>query len=592
MPYTDVSGTFVQGPPGPPGPAGAAGAAGAAGPAGPSGGATGPAGPAGAAGAAGPSGPTGLTGPAGTAGSTGPTGITGPAGPTGSTGATGATGPAGPSGTAGPRNVITNGAGVNITATAAQTGTLFTLPGGSSIILPAATVGLEYELVNTSTPSARFVAANNTDTITFNGVAVTGAPAAAYIQSLGQVITLTCWAAGQWIATNAVMPGYAQLQEQAAPALLSVSTASNQANTGLLYAKTDHNLYFKTSLGAETQLNASAAFPLAAPTGTTAAPNYAYSFTGTTNSGLAFDTTQNAAVLYSVGNAALSALSTGVVRIPGKLSVATATAANCPIAVGDSSVVDVQHPIQINATTGNNGVYYGVTNGTGGIASSFGYNLYPAGGYTESTLLRTLNTKPFYLAMNNSATYALSASSVGNVGIGSGTLALNKLDVFGSMGIGTGVAGATAAPANGLLVQGQTIFQGNVTFQGSTTGITAATPPIIASAGNATATAAQSGATFLITAAGTLTLPTTASAGVGATYTAMAGANPVDFAMQAAAGDTMYWGGFITGANAPTAKQSATNYLHLAAKLSASIKVVCIAPNQWAILNLIGTSWT
>ena len=551
-----------------------------------------------------------------------------------------------------------------------------------------------------------------------------------------------------------------------------------------LYVKADHNLYFKNASGVVAQLNNPASavtFPLSAPTGTTAAPNYAYSFSGSTASGLAYDTTQNASVLYAVGNAALSALSTGVVRIPGKLSVATATAANCPIAVGDSSVADAQHPIQINATSGNNGVYYGITNGTGGLACSFGYNLYPAGGYTESTLIRTINAKPFYLVMNNSATYALSASSVGNVGIGSGALALNKLDVFGSMGIGAGVAGATAAPANGLLVQGQTILQGNlalteaasapaaisnagqiyaksadhnlyfknnagteyaltppgapgprnvvtyaaggnyqataaqtgslftlpggasiilppatlgleyelvntstpaarfvaanntdtITFNGvAVSGAPAtayiqslgqvvtltcwtagqwiatnaampgyaqlqeqAAPPalsasttsnqantgllyakadhnlyfkssvgneypltptgalqVIGTGGNVTATAAQSGSVAVMTGPGTLTLPSANAALAGCKFT-VTNSVSTNIAIQAAAGDTMYYADPISGTNALTNKASGANYTILGAPIGATATVLCVAVNKWVITTLKGAGW-
>jgi hypothetical protein len=260
-----------------------------------------------------------------------------------------------------------------------------------------------------------------------------------------------------------------------------VEQAADLTQAISIYVKADHNLYFKNSTGVVSQLNnpsAAVTFPLAAPTGTTAAPNYPYSFSGNTTSGLGYDTTQGGSVLYAAGNAALTALTTGVVRVPGKLSVASTVPGNALFSVGDNSVNDGQYPVQINSTTGNNGVFYGVTNGTAGVAGCFGYNLYQSLGYLEGTLIRTLNAKPFYLLVNNSPTYALSASSTGNVGIGSSTLALNKLDVFGSMAIGANVAGVTAAPASGLLVQGPTVLQGNLALTEAATA-----PAAIANAG-------------------------------------------------------------------------------------------------------------
>ena len=483
-------------------------------------------------------------------------------------------------------------------------------------------------------------ALSSTDWNTFNNKASAGS----YITALTGDVTAT--GPGSSAATVALVGGSTAALVHSAELLANAAVSTNTASTLVkrdasggfsagvvghvgatfveqaadltqaisLYVKTDHNLYYKNSSGVVAQLNNPASavtFPLAAPTGTTAAPNYAYSFSGTSTSGLAYDTTQNAAVLYAVGNAALSALSTGVVRIPGKLSVATATTANCSIAVGDSSVSDVQHPIQINATTGNNGVYYGVTNGAAGIACSFGYNLYPAGGYTESTLIRTVNAKPFYLVMNNSPTYALSASSVGNVGIGSGTLAVNKLDVFGSMGIGAGVAGVTAAPANGLLVQGPTVLQGNLAltetgtapaaitnagqlyaksadhnlyYKNNTGAEYALTPPgspaprnvvTNAAGGNFTATASQTGSLFTLPGGSSIILP---PATLGLEFELVNTSTPAARFVAANNTDTITFNG-VAVSGAP-----ATAYIQ---SLGQVITLTCWSPGQWIATNAV-----
>jgi hypothetical protein len=72
--------------------------------------------------------------------------------------------------------------------------------------------------------------------------------------------------------------------------------------------------------------------------------------------------------------------------------------------------------------------------------------------------------------------YAIGSSAVGNwsstgLMIGSSSPALDKLDVYGATAIGTGYAGTTAAPANGLIVQGSV-------------GIGSASPPSTLSIGN------------------------------------------------------------------------------------------------------------
>lgn len=333
-----------------------------------------------------------------------------------------------------------------------------------------------------------------------------------------------------------------------------------------------------------------ATFPLAGTTGTTAAPSYAYGFSGFTTSGLGYDSTQSATVIYANGTPILSAAATGLARIPAKLNVGGTTAPQCAISVGDYTVNDGTLPIQINCAAGN-GAYFAVTNSTSSaVASVFGYNKYVNGGYLEGTLVRSMNASPIFLMVNNSATYALSASSAGNVGIGSSTLATNKLDVFGSVGIGTGVAGATAAPANGLLVQGGAIFQGAVTFQGGATGVSSNTA-VIGNAGNFTATAAQSGSVINMTQPGTLYLPAATAAMVGNVYT-LANSVVADMAIQtASASDVIYYSGPITGTNALTNKSSGTNYLHYATPIGGSIRVLCLAVNKWIITDMQAAGW-
>ncbi len=94
----------IQGLVGPTGATGPQGTIGNTGPQGPTGptGPIGPQGPIGLTGAAGPQGPTGLTGAAGPTGPQGPIGLTGATGPQGPTGLTGATGATGPAGPQGP----------------------------------------------------------------------------------------------------------------------------------------------------------------------------------------------------------------------------------------------------------------------------------------------------------------------------------------------------------------------------------------------------------------------------------------------------------------------------------------------------------
>jgi len=123
--------------------------------------------------------------------------------------------------------------------------------------------------------------------------------------------------------------------------------------------------------------------------------------------------------------------------------------------------LDVQGPVKLSPTAQteftdsfwkNFGIgllmFYNMNSNTGEIHS---LNLAGGGGYSDLSL----NGKNIFL--NEKQAVGL-PTPTGNVGIGllSGTPLKNKLDVAGSVAIGSSYAGVNTAPADGLIVQGNT----------------------------------------------------------------------------------------------------------------------------------------
>jgi len=107
---------------------------------------------------------------------------------------------------------------------------------------------------------------------------------------------------------------------------------------------------------------------------------------------------------------------------------------------------------QLSTTGVSAGTYTSVTVGPDGrVTSGTG-----AGGQISSI---TDGSGDGVAVGTGSITYTIGSSTVGNwtstgLMVGSSKTALDKLDVYGATAIGTGYAGTTAAPTNGLIVQG------------------------------------------------------------------------------------------------------------------------------------------
>lgn len=225
------------------------------------------------------------------------------------------------------------------------------------------------------------------------------------------------------------------------------------------------------------------------------------------------------------------------------------------------------------------------------------YNKYTADGVPVSVNINCYN-KPFLL--NVGADYTRTAMSAYNVAnsyfcnIGSKTQSLSTLGVTGSLAVGTTVAAGTAAPTNGLLVQGNTALQGNLAVGGTVAFTVAPADPVLAAGGNIVLTAAQNKTIVNVTSASTVTLPAASAALIGSSYTATCVATiPSGFQLAtASASDVLYWGGPITGTNAPTNKASGTLYTNSSnAVAGTTITALCVAVNKWVITNLIGSPW-
>lgn len=278
----------------------------------------------------------------------------------------------------------------------------------------------------------------------------------------------------------------------------TVATGTAAPANGLLVQGTTVFQGSVTFQGGATGLTATTTFPLAAPTGTTAAPNVPYAFSGRTTSGLGYDTTANTTVIYSGNVAGLQVNATG------------------NVGMRFSPTADGNRPVQISAASGAN-TYYSVLAGNS-FACGFGYvNNVSASPFLTGSYIDTYNANPLFFTVNAGANYAMNIASTKNVGVGSSTASLSPLGVFGGATIGAGVAGTTAAPANGLLVQGQVTAQagasiaGNVSLAGN---ITKEGRPAGNLTSTQTLTVANLGTAYNNFNAGaiTVTLPTVASA--------------------------------------------------------------------------------
>ena len=91
-------------------------------------------------------------------------------------------------------------------------------------------------------------------------------------------------------------------------------------------------------------------------------------------------------------------------------------------------------------------------NSSGTLATTFGYANSGTGGIFTSNAYMNSYGNNFILTTNSTTPDIYISGSNGNVGIGTGT-PLSSMDIAGSLALGT-YGGATAAPANGLIVSG------------------------------------------------------------------------------------------------------------------------------------------
>jgi hypothetical protein len=226
--------------------------------------------------------------------------------------------------------------------------------------------------------------------------------------------------------------------------------------------------------GGTTGVTATTTFPLNAPA-TQTATTPGYSITGSTTTGmyspavntLAF--TSNGVQALNFGTAQVATFSAQA-RAPSLgLGAATPTASQCYLLAAPNALTGAAQgtpSIQLAASAGL-GAGYVLLDNTGAAQGQFGINLYTTDGVPQSVGLQSYG-KPMLFQIG--ASYTNVAATGYNVagsyfwGLGGNFQAASTLGVKGNLAVGTTVAAGTAAPANGLLVQGASILQGPVTL--------------------------------------------------------------------------------------------------------------------------------
>lgn len=421
-------GTGPAGPQGPQGPMGAMGLQGPIGVTGATGndGQTGPAGPIGITGPQGPqgvpgmagvmgtqglpgaTGPAGAVGPAGPAGPTGNTGLTGPAGAMGAPGADGAIGPAGPAGPQGVQGVM------------GATGS----PGSTGATGATGPQGLKGDKGDTGNTGATGPAGASGGAITSN-TSITSTD--------GNNLTLISNTANQDAALRMIAPSSpsasaARNVQRFIAYNLSNTTSTETFQTGVDYTTGGLGAYYaRDILGNQT----------------------VFQYNGTTKS-FTFGTAMPVYVQGTLGLTSFAA--------PGT--------ANAALSLGPYSSVDSNAPLQIGCGT-NVSTQIVFNTATGTPVLRMGYCNTTSGGFVPSTLISSHNNTPMYFNFGNQSApnYGLILRSDASAVIGaagSNVTGLSKLNVVGNLAVGATAASNTAAPANGLYVQGLSQMQAGV----------------------------------------------------------------------------------------------------------------------------------
>jgi predicted heme/steroid binding protein len=231
------------------------------------------------------------------------------------------------------------------------------------------------------------------------------------------------------------------------------------------------------------------------------------------------------------------------------------------------------------AASANLGAGYILLDNTGAYQGQFGLNLYTGDGVPQSLSIQSQG-KP--MLFQNGPSYTNVAGAMYNVagsyfwGFGGLFQAASTVGVRGNLAIGSTVSAGTAAPVNGLLVEGLSKLSGGMTGP--------ITPAVIAvpAATNVNPTTANSGSTYTFAAGGTIWLPAATAATIGTVFTGVEiGTSSFQISDQNAGDVINYLGG-----------QKAANSPYLAtAQRGSSITVQCTAVNTWTVTSQLG-SWS
>lgn len=389
-------------------------------------------------------------------------------------------------------NPLTGGTAMNVVApivtvnsgtyqlTAGQSGCFVNFTASATAALPAANaaaVGTYFTFMvgaASTTASVAIASANTSDTLYFVGGTVTAGQALTSQANRYALLSVECSALGQWTVSS--------IQGVWGGNGIQVS----QTDT-VISSPDSNNLTLDSSGAPGTSASARLISPsgnaslIRFASGTPASPTDVFTLSGLTSGTQTFKLTHTANAVDVLtytdtsNTAATRSLVFGNINASGLRS----------LSVGANPVTDATVPVQLNAAA-TSFAGYSVTSGTSGNAVTLGYSN-AAPGTATGGYLSTRLAQPMFFTANGLTQTALNYTSAGLVGVGSATASLSPLGVFGGVAIGSGVAGTTAAPTNGLLVQGPaslqstltvtgaSTFNGNVTFTGGTTGVTAAT---------------------------------------------------------------------------------------------------------------------
>jgi hypothetical protein len=440
------------GPAGPQGPAGADGATGANGADGATGpaGAQGPAGPAGPQGPQGPAGADGATGAQGPAGANGATGAQGPAGATGAAGAAGATGPAGPTGLLQNGNAagdtpywngsawVING---NVYNNGGNVGVGNSTPGSKLGVGGNAAVGSTY--ANNAAPANGLIVEGqayfSASTPSFNGSTYGATNSRVYAERNSG-----------FGANNSSIFGFRNGAAGAASG--GTGWGSSQVDAGVkgysYWGNTYSSGVYGSTYGDYAQ-SAGTSGSISSGTSTTVIGHLGY-YDGTSNWGVY--TPNNA---YMAGIRIPTGATAGYVLTSDGAGNGTWQAPTGGGGTGPTGPTGPAGPAGANGATGPAGA-----NGADGATGPAGANgADGATGATGATGLLQAGDSAGDTPYWDGSAWVTTSSNVfnngGNVGVGA-TAPGSKLTVSGNAVIGSGVYLTSAAPTNGLLIEGQT----------------------------------------------------------------------------------------------------------------------------------------